>query len=53
MFTKYFLKILANSLSFLMILPYSSGVMYSVDFILLKKRGLTVAQNFLLLVMSF
>ena len=45
MFTKNLLKILAYSFSLLMILPFSSSVMYSVDFILLEKRGFAVAQN--------
>ena len=51
--TKNLLKILANYLLLFIIFPFSSTVMYSVDFILLEKRGFTVAQNFLQSVMSF
>ena len=53
MFIKNSLKILANSLLLLIIFPSSSSVIYSVDFILLGKRGFTVAENVLLSVMSF
>ena len=42
MFTKNSLKVLANSLSLLMVFPFSSIVMYSDDFILLEKRDFTV-----------
>ena len=38
MFTRNSLKNLANSLSLLITFPFSSSVMYSVDFILLEKR---------------
>ena len=52
-FTKYFIKTLATFTSFLIISPDSSKKMFSVDFILLENRGFTVAQNFLLSLMSF
>ena len=55
MFTKNSLKIPANFLSLLVIFPFSSRVMYSVDFIdfiVMGKRGFTVAQNYLLPVIS-
>ena len=53
MLTKYLLKILGNSLSLLMILPFSSGVMYSVNFILFEKRGLPAVQIFVITSLSF
>ena len=53
MLTKNSLKIPANSLSLLIIFPFFSSGNYCVDFIFLVKRGFTVAQNFLLSVISF
>ena len=51
-FTKYLLKTLATFTSFLIIFPNSSKKMFSADFILLENRGFTVAQNFLLSLVS-
>ena len=53
MLTKNSLQILAYSLLLLITFQFSSRVMHSVGFFLLEKGGFTVAQNFLLSVMSF
>ena len=47
-FTKKLLKMLATFSSSFISTPFSLKTIFSTDFILLEKRGLTVAQNFLL-----
>ena len=52
-FTKNLLKTFATFTSILVLSPDSSKKMFSAEFILLENRGFTVAQKFLLSLMSF